>query len=118
MTQPNDAQEWFDAFFNDPINGILTFLAALSLVYLFAMVKNLADPGKRDGGHAKGAVISCAILTLSMAVIFARGATETDPKPNDEPVQNIDPKTSEDLKSAVSDFYNTIGDLGLQEKAE
>lgn len=72
MLAPEDTNRWFDAFFADPWNGALTLLAALTLVYLFATAKNLADPAKRGSGHIKGLIIAVGLLFFLIFVVIVR----------------------------------------------
>ncbi|MGR3562951.1 MAG: hypothetical protein ACU0FH_16770 [Heliomarina sp.] len=76
MSDPADLRAWFDAFFADVMNGVFSLIAALCLVYLISVARNLADPGKHSPLHVKGVAVAVAVFAVSLLVVFLRGGTD------------------------------------------
>lgn len=60
---------------SDPIRGLFLIIALLCLGYLFAAVKNWADPSKPDP-ELKRTLMVVALLFFAAAVVFVRADGE------------------------------------------
>ena len=89
MAAPEKAFAWLEEIVADPVSAFSALFAFLALTYLIAMVKNLADPSKRDASHARGAAIAFMVLAVS-AGGFLLNSQNSCPKVCDQDAMSLE----------------------------